>query len=376
MQHLGLGALVRERDTLAHLSHVGGRGGRLGLRAGDRQPQQDRIAAHLLFEHRERPSGTLLFDQEIGIGERRIRVGLEVERCLERRFSGTHAAGSFFKLGQAGAQPGAGRGGLARVGEQAGESGARPVDIATKRAVLGKAGAAVQGGAGSRDLPARSVGVGVSPLHTAHGREGEPSLRARGAAGTCQQVLQVCRSRLEFMQVLLQIGTHQEKLVRRGRFIAPGRDRRERHASKAWVTQLVGLLEIALRDRQGERRVARVPRKLLTQPAGLCAIAGHGRQDFDHLVVAGRCDRRRVQCRQRGGGQRNRDPTQHPSVKSHRRGFKNQTGWQALCPPPRRHSGKTQSTVVGSATSSVGGVTALTSTGSSMSAEAATSCLR
>ena len=291
MRHLCIGPLVGQGNALAHLGGIGLRRRRLGVGAGNRQPQQHRVASRLAFKQGQCLRWALLFDQEVGIGQRGIRVGFELQHGLKRGVGRSGVAGALLQLGQARQQPGLGRRrSVALHGKQAGEGRASTVHLAAQGGIFGQAGIGMQRSAGGRNLLACGVRLGVSPLHTAHGRKREPGLRTRLGRRAREQALQARSGGIEFMQILLQHGAHHQHRIRHGGLISPASNGRHGQAHEARVTKLMRLIEVALRDTECELRIARLLSQLLAQAALFGAAAGGGRKNLDDLVVTGWAD--------------------------------------------------------------------------------------
>ena len=173
---------------------------------------------------------------------------------------------------------------------------------------------------------------------------------------------------IELVQVLLERRAQEQHLVGRGARVGPGTQRRQRQAGEARIAGLARLLEIASRDRRRKLRVVGSCRQALAQLAVFAAVAGARRKHLDHFVVARRRDRRRAD---RTGGARQK----RPAAKAPVRACSDRIA-AMLRVADAAAALASQSTLVGSPTSSAGGTTALVSTGSSMSAIDATSGCR
>ena len=290
VRDLGVRAQVGQRDALAHLGRVARGLGALGQLAGDGQAQQHRIAADLAGQPLQGFRRAPLFDQEVGIREPRIAVGLQFERGPERRIGGLDAAGALLHLGPRDEQPGLRRSRQSGGREKACERCARRVELAAQRGVLGRARARIQRRSGVGELAAGGIRIGIAALHAAHRGKREPGLRDARAARPCDQALQVLHRGIELVQILLKVGTQQQHIV--GRVgIRPARDRGQCLAREARIAVVVGTRQQAACDADGQGRIGRPLRKCAARSAFFEPAHRKAGQHLDHLVVTRRHDR-------------------------------------------------------------------------------------
>ncbi len=297
-------------ETLAHFVRVGAAPLGVASHAGNRQAQQNRVAARLVLEPAQGFGVAALVQEVVDEGEPGVKVSVYTQRMAKRRFGCRVAPGAHFEFGERRQQPGANRGGETGGGEQLVEAAARGVEFAAQPGVLSRAGARVQRCARGLQTGARLLRRVQLALHAPHRGEDEPGLH--GARVALHEALEVLRRGVEIVQVLLQRREHEQHVVGRVRGVGPGLQNRQRLAGEARVAEFARTVQVALRQRHRELRVVRLRTPGLACASIVLARASRAGQDFDDLVVVRRrdhagacaaCHERHAQgeCHQQGG---------------------------------------------------------------------------
>ena len=206
------------------------------------------------------------------------------QRGKVRLFGWPDPARAGFDLGQRGQQPALRLGRQAGCGQQLFKRGPRAIGVAAQALVLGLTRARMQPAASSSQPGAGGVGRGIAPLHAAHRGQGQPGLRMPRLA--FDQQLQRPGGGIELMQVLLQGGLHQQHFIGGLGGLGPGLQHGQRLPRKARVAIGSGLLEVAARQVDRQRRVVRIGGPLPAKLAVFCAAAAGRRQGLDHIGIA------------------------------------------------------------------------------------------
>ena len=138
------------------------------------------------------------------------------------------------------------------------------------------------------ELLAGTVGLGVTALHAADRRQGQPGLRLARIA--CEQALELGRGAVEFVQVLLDRRLHQQHVERRRRRVRPGPQHGERLTGQARIALGARLVDVAPREPRRERVALRLLHQIALQAPRLGAC-GTAAEHLDHLRIVARRDR-------------------------------------------------------------------------------------